>query len=102
MMKKPSVVTFECKSLEKMLKNYLSQSKNVRRHVGSIELIRCKQDEKYFCTTRGIKPQLIVIAEGSNSATRAMLGIKSFHVSDIRSQIAGSIEIEGGGIMVKH
>ena len=47
-------------------------------------------------------PDLIVIAEGADSATRKALGIGWEPITQSRLQIAGSIEMDSGGVMIKH
>lgn len=99
MMGYPSVLNMETKTFETFLKQYLQSMPNVHRHSGSIRLRRSGNS---FCVAEQKTPDLIVIAEGANSATRKALGIGWEPVTQSRLQIAGAIGIDSGGVMIKH
>lgn len=101
MMKKPSVVTMQAKLFEEMLMHYLNTLPNVYRHIHAMKITKCTSDKEYYCIGQ-YKPDIIIVAEGAASKTRDALGIKSVVTSPSRLQIAGNIEIDGGGVMIKH
>jgi 2-polyprenyl-6-methoxyphenol hydroxylase-like FAD-dependent oxidoreductase len=93
-----TVVTVEAKKFEKFLSDYLSTFPNIQYHCGSIDLK--KIGSTYSVQGLGI-PDLIVIAEGANSKSRRDLGIQ-WEMTSPRTHISGVIEIDSGGIMIKH
>jgi 2-polyprenyl-6-methoxyphenol hydroxylase-like FAD-dependent oxidoreductase len=101
MMKEQSIINMEAKVFEQILTEYIDTLPNVHRHIGSIDIKPCK-DQSSFCINENYKPDIIIIAEGANSKSREILGIKSFPTSPIRLQIAGNIDIDGEGVMIKH
>lgn len=101
MMAHPSVINMEAKAFEKLLMEYLCTLPNVHRHIGSIRLGKQDSEGNYAVEGQGVS-DLIVIAEGANSATRSQLGIHTFPVVHERLQIAGAIGIDSGGVMIKH
>lgn len=99
MMSTPSVAILEAKKFEFFLRSYLNGLPNVNIHYGSIDLI--KANEGYYSPGYRI-PNLIVIAEGANSKSRDKLGIYTTPMAVDRLQIAGTIDLDGKGIMIKH
>lgn len=89
MMATSSVAIAEAKVFENFLKKYLLSLPKVHLHKG------------YF--TEGQQtPDLIVIAEGFNSKSRNTLNIPLIPAAENRLQVAGTMDIDSGGIMLKH
>lgn len=98
MMSSPSVGIVEAKSFEAFLRTYLETFPNVLIRKEFFEL---EKSNEYL--GGGHPPaDLIVIAEGANSASREKLGIQLESTAPNKLQIAGTIEIDGNGVMLKH
>lgn len=89
MMANSSVAIVEAKVFETFLKKYLQTLPNVHLHKG------------YFAEGPQI-PDLIVIAEGFNSKSRNTLNLPLTSAAENKLQIAGTLAIDSGGIMLKH
>lgn len=100
LMRAESIMNMETKVFETVLSDYLDHHPNVTRYRRTVQLVDPNHDGTY--RPEGSKPpDLVVVAEGSNSATRAKLGVKSVPTSPKRVQVAGRIAIDSGGEMVK-
>lgn len=88
MMAMSSVAIAEAKVFETFLKKYLQSFPNVHLYKG------------YFIEGHQI-PDLIVIAEGFNSKSRNALNIPLIPAAEDKLQIAGTLGIDSGGIMLK-
>lgn len=99
MMAHPSVGIVEAKKFEKFLKRYLLSLPNIRLQHESIHLEKMKNS--YYAKGHRF-PDLIVIAEGFNSASRSVANILSIPVAENKLQISGKIDLDSGGIMIKH
>ena len=101
LMNQLSVMNMEAKHFEKFLKNYLDSLPNVYRHIGKVTLK--PQDAEGNYSLEGHGPlDLIVIAEGSNSSNKKILGIESTPISPVRQQVTGVVHLEGNGSNTKH
>lgn len=89
MMATASVAIAEAKVFETFLKKYLQSLPNVHLHQG--------------CWIEGSQiPDLLVIAEGFNSKSRNVLNIPLIPAAEDKIQIAGTLGMNSGGIMLKH
>lgn len=95
----PSVINMEAKVFEAFLKEYVQSLPYVRWH--QCKAMIEKRDDKYAILGQKT-PDLIIIAEGANSATRSYLGIPMISTTEARTQLAGAIGFESGGVMIKH
>jgi 2-polyprenyl-6-methoxyphenol hydroxylase-like FAD-dependent oxidoreductase len=97
MLKDVAITIVECKVLEEVLFEYLQQQPNVTVHRNEkLELGAADAEGRYSVAGVGT-PDLVVVAEGANSATRKLLGINSMATSPEERFIAGVVERPSGG-----
>lgn len=99
MINHPSVAIVKAKNFENFLRNYLVSLPNIHLHHESIDLE--KEQNSYYAKGHPF-PDLIVIAEGFNSASKSVVGINSTSAAQDKLQIAGKIDRNSGGVMIKH
>lgn len=108
MLAQASTVLMECKAFEKVLRKYVEALPNVTVHSDAMMLLDDPHGDGKFEVSHGTtgesfgQPDLVVVAEGSNSSTFRSLGVKSAATSPQQRYIAGTIGIDSGGIMAKH
>jgi len=108
LLQKPGGI-IETKILEDLLLSYVRNHPNIRVRTGSVAIKSFDPVTKSYTVTlqekgsdgklksvETLNPDLLIVAEGSNSKTRDALGIKPVPASPKRFQVAGLIETPDG------
>lgn len=102
LMAAPSLTNLEARAFVEMMRRYVYALPGVTVHQPrTMKLTGPDAAGRYRVEGYGT-PDLIVVAEGAKSDTRAALGLATVPASPAREQLAGAILRESGGIMSKH
>jgi 2-polyprenyl-6-methoxyphenol hydroxylase-like FAD-dependent oxidoreductase len=95
MLDKDAVMTLQTKGVEGFMMSELQRRPNVTIHRGQTMTLH-HAGSSIAVDGVGV-PELVVVAEGSNSKTRQSFGVEFAHTSPTRWQIAGQLRVELGG-----
>lgn len=102
MLERKTVCAFSARRFETFLSEYIKRVPLVDAHPEPCAEVIFDKPSGSYRTMTPEETDLIVIAEGANSETRASVGIKTFPISRSTRQVAGSVFMKRSGIMIKH
>lgn len=98
----PSTVIMEAKTFERFLRQYVESLPGVIVHSGEKLPVLSPDSRGNFAAAGQPPPDLVVLAEGATSPTARAVGIERAPTSPPRRQIAGTVDRDIGGQMIKH
>lgn len=101
MLESPACFLVAATEIERLLRGYLRSLPTVTVQLGKpVQIGGMSSTARYFLDD-GLEPDLLVIAEGAGSSSRARVGITRAATSPRRLQIAGQVFGRDDGSMVK-